>query len=394
MKRGWKNRPLGEVIRLEYGKPLPEENRDDEGRYPAYGANGVLCRTNMFLFDKPSIIVGRKGSAGEVTITEDKFWPLDVTYFVIFDDNEYDLLFLYYCLKSLQLTRLAKGVKPGINRNDVYEIKFCFPSLPEQKRIVAILDEAFVGIDKAIGNTEKNLANTNNLFESYLNKIFSPSAGLEKGVLRKHWRNVKLKDICTKITDGVHKKPNYVEKGVPFLKINNLTSGPGISFEDVSYISNEDHELFCKRTNPERGDILITKDGTIGVVRIIDTEIEFSIFVSVALIKPIDKSITPYLKYVLESPLIQNQIKPQGAALKHLYLKDLREYSIPIAPELEQHEIVEKLRTLSIEVMRLKSIYQQKLDALTELKQSILQKAFAGELTAKPETVIKHGAVA
>lgn len=109
MREEWETKPLGEVIRLEYGKPLSNEDRDNEGKYPAYGANGVKCRTNKFFFDKPSIIVGRKGSAGEVTLTEDKFWPLDVTYFVTFDEKRYDLIFLYHCLKSLQLTKLPEA---------------------------------------------------------------------------------------------------------------------------------------------------------------------------------------------------------------------------------------------------------------------------------------------
>jgi len=87
MKEGWKLKKLGEVIQLEYGKPLPKNDRQEEGAYPAYGANGVKCRTNLFYKDKASIIVGRKGSAGEVTLTEDKFWPLDVTYFVTFDED-------------------------------------------------------------------------------------------------------------------------------------------------------------------------------------------------------------------------------------------------------------------------------------------------------------------
>ena len=115
----WEDKRLGDVLKLEYGKPLPKEDRDENGAYPAYGANGIKCRTNQIYRDRPSIIVGRKGSAGEINLTEEKFWPLDVTYFVDFDENQYDLMFLYYCLLSLKLQSLAKGVKPGINRNDV-----------------------------------------------------------------------------------------------------------------------------------------------------------------------------------------------------------------------------------------------------------------------------------
>ena len=127
-------------------------------------------------------------------------------------------------------------------------------------------------------------------------------------------------------------------------------------------------------------DILIKKDGTIGIVRVVEIDIEFSIFVSVALIKPISKKLTPYLKYVLMSPIIQNQIKPKGTALKHLYLKDLREFLIPIPPLIEQKKIVFQLDKLSTQTKTLESNYQQELDVLDELKKSVLQKAFNGEL--------------
>ena len=156
MRKGWVTTKLGDVLTLEYGKPLPELDRSPDGEFPAYGANGVLCRTNRFYRSETSIIVGRKGSAGELNLTECKYWPTDVTYFVEHDKSRTDLKFLFYTLQSLKLTGLAKGVKPGINRNDVYALSVELPPLPEQKRIVAILDEAFEGIDKAIANTEKN----------------------------------------------------------------------------------------------------------------------------------------------------------------------------------------------------------------------------------------------
>ncbi|NKQ40147.1 MAG: hypothetical protein HF962_01070 [Sulfurovum sp.] len=117
-----------------------------------------------------------------------------------------------------------------------------------------------------------------------------------------------------------------------------------------------------------------------GIVRVIDTDIEFSIFVSLALIKPLDEKMTSYLRYVLISSLIQNQIKPKGTALKHLYLKDLRKFIIPI-PSIEiQNNIVNKLDKLTKETEKLQTHYQQNLNNLEELKKSILEKAFRGEL--------------
>lgn len=277
--------------------------------------------------------------------------------------------FFYYFLQSVKLKSLGYARHYRLLK----EVSVSFPeSLSEQKRIVKILDDAFLKISMANENAEKNLQNSRQLFESYMHDIFAnPSES---------WDVKPLSEICTKITDGVHKKPVYLPEGIPFIKINNLTEGPGISFKEVSYISAKDHEDFCKRTMPEKGDILITKDGTIGVVRVIETDIEFSIFVSVALIKPISKTITPYLRYVLESPIIQNQIKPKGAALKHLYLKDLREFNIPIPPAKIQKDIVNKLSVLSKKTKDLEENYKQKIADLDELKKSLLTKAFAGEL--------------
>ncbi len=173
MKMGWQAKSVGEILQLEYGKPLDESDRKPNGRFPVYGANGEKDRTDKFYHDKPSIIVGRKGSAGEINLTENKFWPLDVTYFVTFDERQYDLRFLYHLLTTLELTKLAKGVKPGINRNEVYSQLTRVPPLAEQQRIVGILDEAFEGIATAKANAEKNLQNARALFESHLHSVFT-----------------------------------------------------------------------------------------------------------------------------------------------------------------------------------------------------------------------------
>jgi type I restriction enzyme S subunit len=173
MKALWKDQRVGDVLQLEYGKPLDDRDRKPEGKFPVYGANGEKDRTDRFYHDRPSIIVGRKGSAGEVNLTEPRFWPLDVTYFVTFDERQHDLRFLYYLLTTLDLPRLAKGVKPGINRNEVYSQTVKIPPLPEQQRIVGILDEAFDGIATAKANAEKNLQNARALFESHLNSVFT-----------------------------------------------------------------------------------------------------------------------------------------------------------------------------------------------------------------------------
>ena len=198
--------------------------------------------------------------------------------------------------------------------------------------------------------------------------------------LPRNWKWAQLESLTVGISDGVHKKPHYVPTGIPFITVKNLTAGPSISFDELNYVTRKDHEEFIKRTHPEKGDILITKDGTIGVVRLIDTDIEFSIFVSVALIKPVMRELAPYLVYALRASCVQSQIVPQGAALKHLYLVDLRRLAIPLPSLKEQKRIAAALDALDEETQRLARLYERKLAALDELKKSLLHQAFNGEL--------------
>jgi len=170
--KNWEEVALGNFLKLEYGKPLDKKDRKANGEYPVYGANGEKSRTDKFYYNKPTIIIGRKGSAGELNLTENKFWPLDVTYFVTFDNKKYNLKFVYFLLSTLKLTRLAKGVKPGINRNDVYLINVFVPNLREQKAIVKKLDALSVETKKLEAIYKQKLADLEELKKSVLKKAF------------------------------------------------------------------------------------------------------------------------------------------------------------------------------------------------------------------------------
>lgn len=178
----WKTKRIGEFLTLEYGKPLDKSLRKEKGKYPAYGANGIKCRTDEYFYDRKTLIIGRKGSAGEVTLSEDKFWPLDVTYFVKFDEELYDLNFIWFLLKTLNLPSLASGVKPGINRNKVYSIEVKVPEIEEQKRIVAILEFLFADIETLRINAESKLHELESLKNSLLHKAFTGELTKSKGV--------------------------------------------------------------------------------------------------------------------------------------------------------------------------------------------------------------------
>lgn len=357
MKKSWEEKKLGEVIKLEYGKPLPKDKRISNGKYPVYGANGEKDRTDEFYYDRSSIIVGRKGSAGEINLTEKRFWPLDVTYFVTFDDKKYSLGFLYDLLLTLNLPKLAKGVKPGINRNEVYEIRASFPPLLEQKRIVAILDKAFAAISTAKANAEKNLQNARELFESYLQGVFAnPGDG---------WEVKKLGDIC-EVLDRKRKpitKRDRIAGKYPYY------GATGILDYVHDYIFNE--KL-----------ILIGEDGAkwgAGENTAFIAEGKYWVNNHAHVIRP-DRSIMldNWIVYFLNVSDLQKYVT--GLTVPKLNQEKMRGITLPLPPLTEQQRIVAKFDALSAETKKLENVYQQKQADLEELKKSVLQKAFNGEL--------------
>ncbi|RYM09627.1 restriction endonuclease subunit S [Sphingobium cupriresistens] len=194
------------------------------------------------------------------------------------------------------------------------------------------------------------------------------------------WVWMPVNALATKVVDGVHKKPEYITSGVPFLTVKNLTAGPGISFQNCRHISESDHRDFIRRTHPEKGDILITKDGTLGVVRAVRTDVEFSIFVSLALVKPVDRSMADYLELAFQSPAVQDQMGGVGSGLQHIHLTDLRKDFIPMAPENERHEIVRRVDSAMKWINRLAADSVSARKLIDRLDQAVLAKAFKGEL--------------
>lgn len=196
--------------------------------------------------------------------------------------------------------------------------------------------------------------------------------------LPKGWTWMPVAALATKVVDGVHKKPKYVDKGVPFVTVRNLTTTSGITFDGCNFITKADHNQFIRRANPQRGDLLISKDGTLGVVRAIRTDVPFSLFVSVALIKPVDYEMTDYLESGLTAPTVQQQMVGVGTGLQHIHLVDLRRDLVPIAPAEERAEIVKRLNILleSIAAIEARATRSERL--LDRLERSLLSHVIRG----------------
>jgi type I restriction enzyme S subunit len=180
------------------------------------------------------------------------------------------------------------------------------------------------------------------------------------------------------INDGTHKTPNYVSSGVPFVTVKNINTGK-LDFSNTKFISQEEHEELTKRTKPERGDILVSKDGTIGIPCPIQTDMVFSIFVSVALLKPKSEIVDQvFLTTQLASESVQQQIRAgtKGIAIRHLHLTDFKRLKILLPPLPLQKEFAQRVEA----VEKLKATHHASLSQLQALFASLQHRAFRGEL--------------
>jgi type I restriction enzyme S subunit len=271
-----------------------------------------------------------------------------------------------------------------LNRNNVHsELVYVPTNVSEQKRIVAILDEAFEGIDSAIANTQKNLTNSREIFESYLNTIFT-----QKG---DGWVEKKLGDTCI-VERGSSPRP--IQKfftdssdGVNWIKIGDTKGVNKYIYSTNQKITTEGAK---QSRRVELGDFILTNSMSYGKPYIMATTgyIHDGWFV-LRLAEDINKD---FFYYLLASNLVQEQFKilAAGAIVKNISGDLVKRAVLPIPPISQQKAMVEVIEKLATETQRLETIYRQKLAALKELKQSILQKAFTGELTADTSKTVKE----
>lgn len=194
------------------------------------------------------------------------------------------------------------------------------------------------------------------------------------------WEWVRMDDISTKITDGAHHTPTYTPYGIPFLSVKDMSSGL-LSFEDTRFISLHQHQELIKRCHPQRGDLLLTKVGTTGIPVLINTDCEFSIFVSVALIKFSKANISgEYLSMLVRSPFVKKQSADgtQGVGNKNLVLKTISKFILVIPPLTEQNRIVTKINELFTLCDQLKERLAQSQQTQLQLTDTLVTEALNG----------------
>jgi len=194
------------------------------------------------------------------------------------------------------------------------------------------------------------------------------------------WEWCRLGEIVHLITDGAHHTPTYTKSGIHFLSVKDVAHGK-IDLSNTRYISEETHKKLIERCNPQFGDLLLTKVGTTGIAKVIDIDKEFSLFVSVALLKFNQNYIFNYfLEHLINSPFVKNQSNEgtKGMGNKNLVIKTINNFIIPLPPREEQKEIVRKIENLFAICDKLEKQIEASKKSSQTLMQAVLKEAFEG----------------
>lgn len=253
---GWRTFPLGTALELAYGKALPKTVRVHGGNIPVYGSNGVAGWHDEALVDEPTVIVGRKGSAGMVQYVEGPCYPIDTTYFVRPRTGfQFDMKFIFYLLRWLDLSRLktATGV-PGLTREDVYRESIPVPPIDEQRRIVDFITRA-EGIIRLRREAQTKVAE---IIPALFLDMFGDPVTNPKG-----WTAARLGSLADRMSDGPFgsnlKTSHYTAEGVRVVRLQNI--GVGDLCDDNQVFVSPEHFASLPRHHCLPGDVLI---GTLG----------------------------------------------------------------------------------------------------------------------------------
>jgi type I restriction enzyme S subunit len=377
----WETETLANLCNMYQPKTISKKDMTDDGDYPVYGANGIIGRYNSYNHDSPQLLVTCRGATcGSVNITSGKVWINGNAMVIAPKDERLVLSYLEYFFRgAIDLSKVISGAaQPQITRQGLSPVTVDYPPIPEQQRIVAILDQAFADIEKARANAESNLKNARELFDSYLNQVFR-----QRG---EGW----VEETLGQATGGVYTGPfgsllhksDYIVNGIPLINPAHITE-TGITADENKSVSLEVAERLSSYLMQE-GDIVIGRRGEMGRCALVtEKEDGFLCGTGSFFIKSSNRCYGEYLVHFLRSASCKARLESiaGGAVMPNLSNKDLSSFTLYLPSYDIQKELAAEIDLVAKRTRNVAAVYEKKLASLDELKKSLLHKAFSGELT-------------
>lgn len=369
----WEEKTLEDILDKGSSNLSANKLSTCEGDYPVYGASGLVKRVNFYQQEKEYLAIIKDGAGvGRVYHYEPKSSILGTLQY-LFPKENVNIRFAYYYLQSLDFAKYYQGAAiPHIYYKDYKNEKLVLPPLPEQQRIVRILDEAFEDIEKAKQNALQNLNDAKELFESYLTSIL---------INKDNWDKKKLSDVAIDFGRGRSRHRPRNDKELyggqyPFIQTGDIRNSNHL----ITEYSQTYNEIGLAQSKLwPKGTLCITIAANIAETGVLTFDACFPDSV-IGCVFDETKTNIDYVEYLLQSFKTILQAEGKGSAQDNINLGTFEKYSFPFPDKIKQDEIVNKLDLMRNNIAKLEQIYEQKLKDLDELKQSILQKAFNGEL--------------
>lgn len=403
MREGWTIQPLGELCDFQRGLSYAKSDEVEFSANVVLRATNIDLATNLLDFSelryirddvavpdskkvrKNSLMIctasGSRSHLGKVAFVDEDYGHAYGGFMgLITPKNAVLPRYLYYLMTSETYGDFLGGLSGGTNINnlkfsDLKQFPVPYPPLPEQRRIVAILDEAFEAIAAAKANAARNLQNARALFEANLGTVFSQLEG-----------DVVPIGKVGQVFDGPHATPKTVDSGPVFLGIGALQDGE-VSLGATRHVTPEDFQRWTLRVKPQPGDFVFSYETRLGQAAVIPDGLECCLGRRMGLVRFNPTLVDAhFFAYQYVAPPYREFLGTKtlrGATVDRISVKDFPSFPVTVPPLDEQQRIVGRLKLLRVQVESLASLYQQKVAALEALKKSLLHQAFTGQLTSQ-----------
>ncbi len=410
-QRKERNNPIKtkEVLSLsaKYGVSLYLERKEKGGNKPKEDiSNYNICHEGDILVNCMNVVAGAVGLSPYYGAISPVYYALKTI------DEQSDKRYMEYVFRDYNFQRSMVGMGKGIQMSenedgrlftvrmrisyDTLKVQVVpIPPLFEQEKIVDFLDWKVNEINRLILIEKEKIKETIKLKKVSVSEILlrrnKDSGGVYDcgyswiGDVPNDYKVVSLKHLCTQITDGTHSTPTYTSEGIPFLRVTDLSTldyGENIDLEKVAYISEEEHKELIKRCNPQKGDVLVSKNGTIGIPKVIDWDWDFSIFVSLCLLKLKETVLPEWIYFYFKSDLSEREIAYGGkkGTIVNLHLEKIKEFKIPIPPLERQRLIIKEIEEKIVIIEHMERTSTNIVENLEKLKNSLISEVVTGKI--------------
>ncbi|WP_275314957.1 restriction endonuclease subunit S [Tenacibaculum bernardetii] len=405
MREEWKERRLDEVFDIARGgspRPIKDFITESDDSYN-WVKIGDTKNTDKFIYStkqkirkeglKKSLLVKENDfilsnsmSFGKPYIMKTEGCIHDGWLLMRRKSEELSIDYMYYLLssdviKSQFKSKAAGSTVQNLNIKLVSTVKALIPSSTEQQKIAEILST----VDAKIDLITQRISQTQDLKKGLMQRLLTKGIGHTQfkdsplGEIPKSWEYVKLNEICNEIFLGLTSKVDYVEKGgFPFIRATDINTG-SLSFKNVRYISETQHKKLTSRRITKKGDVLVSKSGTLGTCAIVDVDIEFSTYESIITIQPKAELLSnKFLLQILQDTDVQKRMigARVGGIVGHLNLMTFRKLVIPLPKINEQIRISEILSTVDSKL----DVLQNKKTHYQDLKKGLMQQLLTGKV--------------